>query len=251
MKNNLISLLDRTFPDVNKLFTSPPQADGHEKWINFAKKFRHCECICSLSQNEFAKRYHKWCKRNGYNYSAEKAFELYADACGHVSVLPRTDSVKALVTTAISQLLSICETLASIKTEMTALAKQLPEYDTVISMYGVGETIAPQLIAEIGEVSRFRKASSLVAFDGVDAPPYQSGTVDIKSRKISKRGSAPLRRVLFQIASCHVLNSPVDKPIYNFIDKKHAEGKHYLCYMIAACNKFLRIYYAKVNAVLS
>lgn len=31
LKNNLISLLDTTFPDANRLFTSPPRADGSEK----------------------------------------------------------------------------------------------------------------------------------------------------------------------------------------------------------------------------
>ena len=44
LKNNLISLLDQTFPDVNTLFSSPPRKeDGHEKWIDFAAKFWHCE----------------------------------------------------------------------------------------------------------------------------------------------------------------------------------------------------------------
>lgn len=33
MKNNLISLLDVTFPDANRLFSSPRRADGSEKWL--------------------------------------------------------------------------------------------------------------------------------------------------------------------------------------------------------------------------
>lgn len=36
LKNNLISLLDTTFPDVNQLFRSPARADGSEKWVDFA-----------------------------------------------------------------------------------------------------------------------------------------------------------------------------------------------------------------------
>lgn len=35
LQNNLISLTDKTFPGVNKLFTSPERADGHQKWVNF------------------------------------------------------------------------------------------------------------------------------------------------------------------------------------------------------------------------
>ena len=36
-----------------------------------------------------------------------------------------------------------------------------------------------------------------------------------------------------------------------FLDKKRAEGKHYYVYMIAGCNKFLRIYYARVSEYLN
>lgn len=74
LKNNLISLLDQTFPDVNKLFNSPARkSDGHEKWVDFALKFWHCECVCGISQRKFKDKYERWCKRNGYNYSAYKA----------------------------------------------------------------------------------------------------------------------------------------------------------------------------------
>ena len=53
LKNNLISLLDATFPNENHLFTSPPRADGSEKWVDFVAGFWHCECICSLSEKAF------------------------------------------------------------------------------------------------------------------------------------------------------------------------------------------------------
>ena len=39
MKNNLIALLDMTFPDANKLFSSPRRADGSEKWLDFLATF--------------------------------------------------------------------------------------------------------------------------------------------------------------------------------------------------------------------
>ena len=49
LKNNLISLLDTAFPDANRLFTSPPRADGSEKWVDFVAAFWHCECVCGFS----------------------------------------------------------------------------------------------------------------------------------------------------------------------------------------------------------
>ena len=38
--------------------------------------------------------------------------------------------------------------------------------------------------------------------------------------------------------------------MYQFMDKKRAEGKPYKVYMTASANKFLRIYYATVKAYL-
>ena len=46
------------------------------------------------------------------------------------------------------------------------------------------------------------------------------------------------------------MNAPLDEPVYQFMDKKRAEGKPYRVYMMASANKFLRIYYATVKAYL-
>ena len=39
LKNNLISLLDSVFPEINRLFSSPARADGSEKWVDFVSFF--------------------------------------------------------------------------------------------------------------------------------------------------------------------------------------------------------------------
>lgn len=43
---------------------------------------------------------------------------------------------------------------------------------------------------------------------------------------------------------------PQDDPVYQFMDKKRAEGKPYLVHMAVAANKFLRIYYGRVKEYL-
>jgi transposase len=251
LKNNLIALLDQTFPDINTLFSSPPRkSDGHEKWFDFAKEFWHCECVCGVSEKRFVERYKKWCKKAGYNFSQAKAEDVYIESLGHVNTLPMNECSQLLITQAISQLTAIAESRFVILREMQRLAKLLPEYDTVLAMGGVGEVFAPQIIGEIGDVSRFIKKGSLVAFAGLDAPPYQSGIFESRNRHISKKGSPHLRRVLFQVCDALLKHSPADDPVYQFLDKKRAEGKHYYCYMTAASAKFLRIYYARVNEFL-
>ena len=96
-----------------------------------------------------------------------------------------------------------------------------------------------------------RKAKqSLVAFAGVDAPPCQFGAFESKNRHISKRGSPRLRKTLFQVMSTIIQHAPADDPVFQFLDRKRREGKHYYVYMTAAANKFLRIYYGTVMAYL-
>ena len=134
--------------------------------------------------------------------------------------------------------------------DFVLLAEQLPEYPVVMGMFGVGPALGPQLIAEIGDVRRFHSKKALVAFAGIDAPPYQSGQMDVRSRSISKRGSSALRRTLFLVMTVYLQQSPEQEPIYQFMDKKRAEGKPYRVYMMASANKFLRVYYATVKAHL-
>ncbi|MGX8711018.1 MAG: IS110 family transposase [bacterium] len=251
LKNNLISLLDQAFPDIHKLFNSPRRADGSEKWLDFIATFWHCECVSRLSQDAFTRRYQRWCKKHGYNFSEQKAEEIYFESAGHISVMPMTATARLLVEQAVSQLRATSAALTALQGEMQALAAALPEYEVVMGMFGVGTTLGPQLMAEFGDVYRFHSKKALVAFAGIDAPPYQSGTMDVRSRSISKRGSSSLRRTLFLVMSVILQRAPEDEPIYQFMDKKRAEGKPYRVYMMASANKFLRIYYAKVKAHLN
>ena len=250
LKNSLISLLDLVFPDVNRLFSSSARADGSEKWVDFIAEFWHCECVCERSEKVFVNKYQRWCRKHGYNFSVKKAHAIYDKASGHIGVMPKSETTKLLVQQAVSQPRTTSVALASLKQGMQSLASQLPEYPVVMDMFGVGSVLDPQLIAEIDDVRRFYSKKALVAFAGIDAPPYQSGQMDVRSRSISKRGSASLRRTLFLVMSVILQHAPMNEPVYQFMDKKRAEGKPYRVCMMASANKFLRIYYATVKAYL-
>ena len=116
---------------------------------------------------------------------------------------------------------------------------------------GVGSTLGPQLMAEIGDVTRFTHRGALTAFAGVDPGRNDSGQHIQKSVRTSKKGSPALRKTLFQIMDNLIKRSPVGDPVYAFMDKKRAQGKPYYVYMTARANKFLRIYYGRVKEYLA
>ena len=250
LKNNLISLLDTVFPNVNRLFSSPIRGDGSEKWVDFVAEFWHCRCVSEKSQKAFTNKYQRWCRKHGYNFSEAKAHTIHAETCGHIDVIPKSETTKLLVEQAVVQLRATSAALTALKREMLTLAEQLPEYPVVMGMFGVGPTLGPQLIAEIGDVRRFYSKKALVAYAGLDAPPNDSGDVTGRHKSMSKVGASSLRRTLFLVMSVYLQRSPLDEPIYQFMDRKRVEGKPYRVYMMASANKFLRIYYATVKAYL-
>lgn len=251
MKNNLIALLDQTFPGANDFFDSPARSDGSQKWVDFVHTYWHVDCVRSKSLDAFTKHYQRWCRRKGYNFSAAKAADIYQLSSDMIAVFPKDDTTKMLIRQAVAMLDTASETVESLRLKMDETASTLPEYPVVMAMDGVGPTLGPQLMAEIGDVTRFTHRGALTAFAGVDPGKNDSGQHIQKSVPTTKKGSPYLRKTLFQIMDGLIKRSPADDPVYAFMDKKRAQGKPYYVYMTAGANKFLRIYYGRVKEYLS
>lgn len=58
--NNLIALLEQSFPGIRKCFDSPVRSDGTQKWVDFAHSFWHVDCVRKQPFPAFCERY-----RNG------------------------------------------------------------------------------------------------------------------------------------------------------------------------------------------
>ena len=215
-RNQLKTMNRQTYPGANAFFDSPARSDGSQKWVDFVYTYWHADCVRGKSLNAFTEHYKSWCKRKGYNFCAAKAEKIYNDSADLIAVFSKNANTKMLIHQAV-----------------------------------VGPTLGPQLMAEIGDVTRFEKRGSLTAFAGVDPGKNDSGQHSQKSVPTSKKGSPHLRKTLFLIMESLIQRAPEDDPVYAFMDKKRAQGKPYYVYMTAGANKFLRIYYGRVNEYLS
>lgn len=250
MKNNLIGILDQTFPGVNTFFGSPARSDGSQKWVDFASSYWHADCIRKMSLNAFTEHYQSWCKRKKYNFSKSKAEEIYGLSKELVPILPKDEITKLILKQAIDQLNVVSKTVEEFRSIMYKTASKLPEFPVVMNMKGVGPSLGPQLMAEIGDVLRFTHKGALTAFAGVDPGVNESGSYAQKSVPTTKRGSSELRKTLFQVMDILIKTKPQEDCVYKFLDKKRAQGKPYYVYMTAGANKFLRIYYGRVKEYL-
>ena len=247
----LTHILDYVMPGIKAMFNSWDEASNKDKLSDFVERYWHYDLITSMSREEFIEDYLAWAKEKKYHQSSAKAEAVYEMASDGIPTLSSdTPSTKMLVQEAIAVLRAVDSSLFRIISRMQELAKTLPEYSTVRSMGGVGDVLAPKLIAEIGDVRRLHNAKALIAWAGIDPPPYESGQFVGSQRRITKRGSSTLRKVGYEVM--RVLKShrePEDNIVYNYILKKEAEGKSKKAAKIAGLNKFLRIYYARVMAV--
>lgn len=247
----LTHILDYVMPGIKAMFNSWDEASNKDKLSDFVERYWHYDLITSMSREEFTEDYLAWAKEKKYHQSSAKAEAVYELASDGIPTLSSdTPSTKMLVQEAIAVLRAVDSSLFRIISRMQELAKTLPEYSTVRSMGGVGDVLAPKLIAEIGDVRRLHNAKALIAWAGIDPPPYESGQFVGSKRRITKRGSSTLRKVGYEVM--RVLKShrePEDNVVYNYIFKKEAEGKSKKAAKIAGLNKFLRIYYARVMAV--
>ena len=71
-----------------------------------------------------------------------------------------------LITQACKSLNAVCEAKQSTQLEMQRLAAMLPEYEVVMQMEGAGPVTGPALMAEIGDVRRFKKQESVGSLCG-------------------------------------------------------------------------------------
>lgn len=250
MKNNLIGLIDQTYPGANTYFDSPAREDGSQKWVDFIDTYWHVDCVRKISLSAFTDHYQKWCSRRKYNFNKSKAEEIYGKAKELIPVLPKDNFTKRTIKQAIEQLNAVSQTVEQLRALMNETASRLPEYPVVMAMKGVGPSLSPQLMAEIGDVTRFTHKGAITAFAGVDPGVNDSGDYSQKSVHASKHGSPVLRKTLFQIMDILIKTKP-DDAVYWFMDKKRSEGKPYYVYMTAGANKFLRIYYGRVKEYLS
>ena len=247
-KVNFSNLLDQVMPKINDVLSN--QGENH-KLTEFVSRYIHFQNILDMGEKEFTSDYCKWAKKKGYRLNERKAAEILALAQNGIPTLPNSQSVKIAVSEAIKLIHSIEESRNTILAQMQELCNTLPEYSVVKEMDCIGDTLAPRIIAEIGDVRRFKNKHSLIAYAGIDAPPYQSGAFHASERHISKRGNSYLRKTGYEIMQSLIKHKPADNAVYDFIQKKHSEGKCGKEAMIAGLNKFLRVYYGKVMELYS
>ena len=111
----------------------------------------------------------------------------------------------------------------------------------VLTIPGISVTLGAQIVAEIGDVRRFRNAASIVKYAGLNSGVSQSGQFEADGEPITKGGSPYLRRAMWLAADAA---RRFDPKLREFYEKKRAEGKCHRVAVTAVARKLCHVVYA-------
>ena len=243
-KNNFSNLCDLLFPGYYQLLDENNFILG----LEIFKKYYHPEIVTNKKQSQFVEEIDKLAKKLGHKGAGiTLANKIYLLAQKTISPRPNNEYAQLSAISYADALILTIKTTTTIITEMDKLARELPEYDVISEMPGCGKKLTSRIIAEIGDVRRFKNAGSIIAYAGLDAPPYQSGQFEATNRHISKRGNKYLRKTGYEVMKSIKSCCRSDNDLKSYIIKKENEGKLKKVAKIAGLNKFLRMYYGTVK----
>jgi transposase len=240
------NILDETMPGIEMVLNTSNQKPEKNLLFLFIKRYKNFERIKKMGKQRFLSGYEKLAEKAGSRAYQSKALRIYELAANSITTRGSDPYTELAQEQCLDILIQAHVAATAIITQMRSIAETLPEYAVLHAMRGVGDRLAPRIIAEMGDIRRFTSGKALNAFAGNDAPPYQSGQFESQNRHISKRGNPALRKACYEVMQSLKMHKPQDDPVYLFMLKKEQEGKPLNVAKMAAVNKFLRIYYARI-----
>lgn len=193
-KNRLHKVLQVTFPEMENILSTPTR----EQYWNLVMTFPYKDFVLELSKDELLEGIRQsTSKRISDKRVAYLAQKLAALANQSYCAVKKNSPILEEVRYYAKELLRLSEQRQAVLEQMVELAQPLPEYEILLSIPGIAETIATSMIGELGDIRRFQSANQINAFIGIDLRHYESGNFLAKEH-ITKRGNPYARKILFK-----------------------------------------------------
>lgn len=232
VKTQAICVLDAYFPEYAGLFSDT---------FGSASLRLLAECpIPSVIARKRASTIAKLLSEGSHGRLGEaKAAQVKAAAKSSVGIRLGEDAASFQIKTMVSQVEFLNATIAKVEAEVASLLARVEPNITTIP--GVSTTTGAQIVAEIGDVKRFKNAASIVKYAGLNSGVDESGKFSAEGVPITKHGSPYLRRSLWLAAN---RARQYDDRLREFYEKKRREGKPHRVAVTAVARKLCHVVYA-------
>lgn len=231
LKVQVIGLLDKVFPEYKKLFCDTFGNTSKQLLLNCPTP----DDIINISTTKLANLLSKNSKGR---FNKDTALHIKEVAKSSFGIKFTTDACSFEIKQLINQIVFLESQIDAVSKEIKELYNKLDSH--LLSVPGIGDNLAPIILAEIGDINNFDKPSKLIAFAGTDPSENQSGNKLSSNDKTSKRGSPYLRHAIYTASLVAISNEPELRAYY---DKKISEGKHHFVALTGISRKLLTIIY--------
>lgn len=231
LKVQVIGLLDKVFPEYKKLFCDTFGNTSKQLLLNCPTP----DDIINISTTKLANLLSKNSKGR---FNKDTALHIKEVAKSSFGIKFTTDACSFEIKQLINQIVFLESQIDAVSKEIKELYNKLDSH--LLSVPGIGDNLAPIILAEIGDINNFDKPSKLIAFAGTDPSENQSGNKLSSNDKTSKRGSPYLRHAIYTASLVAISNEPELRAYY---DKKISEGNHHFVALAGISRKLLTIIY--------
>ena len=228
-KNRLQKCIDIVFPEFNSLFNSKYGV----VYMSVLKTFSSADAIANADIRNIRKCFEYKGKGNRISLTAEK-LKMTAKASIGIPSVAEEIQIRHLV----SQIELLEEQLSEIDKRIEEFS--VKNNSTILSIPGISHFSGTSILAELGDICNYQKASQIIKFAGVAPYHYESSQFTAQHTAITKKGSRYLRKTLYQIIVPVIFHNEVFHAYYN---KKLAEGKGHRCAQGHCIRKLLRVIY--------
>lgn len=228
-KNRLQKCIDIVFPEFNTLFNSKYGI----VYMNILKTFSSADAIANADIRSVRKCFEYKGRGNRISLSAEQLKKIAKISIGIPSVSEEIQ-IRHLV----------CQ-IELLEEQLSEIDKRIEEFSiqnnsTILSIPGISHFSGTSILAELGDICNYQKASQIIKFAGVAPYHYESSQFTAQHTAITKKGSRYLRKTLYQIIVPVIYHNEVFRAYYN---KKLSEGKGHRCAQGHCIRKLLRVIY--------
>lgn len=230
LKLSVTRLIDIIFPELPDFVWSIHQSSSYQLLPELPSPEAIKTCHLTHLTNILS-------KASRGKYGREKAIQLRSLA---------TNSVGSSNRSLTFELQQTIRLIQSVQAEINALDKQIKlvvdELNTpILTIPGIGYTIAAIILAEIGDINNFSSPAKLLAFAGMEPSTYQSGKYNASKTPMVKRGSTYLRWAIMQAARLVAMR---DATFATYMNKKRSEGKHFNVARSHVGKKLIRVIFS-------
>lgn len=239
--NQLHEMIHRAYPYYKEFFKdiSRPTA------LFFYYKFPSRKHLIDLSLNDIINTLNK---TGHYSCSTKLCQKIYKYTSSDTSSICDHQDSRDLITRGIISEIHHCDKmLVEIDTELEKLYHELNL--TLATMPGMKIIMSMKLVAEIGDIHRFKSSEKLAQYAGIAPMPYGSAG---KNKYIAaKQGNRRLQSTIYYLAVQQIQVSPNGKPRNTYFrayyEKKLHEGKVPKQALICISRKLIKIIYSMMK----